>query len=362
VRTGAKRRWQENRKVTGLAYFLERAVEDKEAMGLCELPDGSKIRWILQSHQAVQSRSGGGGYQPPEAFAAFLYRGEVYDVSTHHSTLTTFGLFAPSVYRRTILLIELPDTEDVSTTMNRSSLVLKDGSALRFDPWADYFATNMPDRLADELRKSVILADDDESKLDERLAARFGKRLRSLVLQVRSSGPKLTTPIMAGGRNRARREIIQVGNGSASRGGSGGTSGDLTSGREGGTEPASDKRNSVVDLPRVEIAIDEDPDMPALWDGHAGYLYVNHPIIADQIAYWVGEYPPAAAEQVRSEVIKWYRMQLKMKIAHAEHLRRYMTEDDVKRLQEPHALTTGLLGLIQDDYYLGPNIRQKRLT
>ena len=45
---------------------------------------------------------------------AFLYRGEIYDVSTHHSTLTTFGLFAPSVYRRTILLIELPETDDFS--------------------------------------------------------------------------------------------------------------------------------------------------------------------------------------------------------------------------------------------------------
>jgi hypothetical protein len=51
-----------------------------------------------------------------------------------------------------------------------------------------------------------------------------------------------------------------------------------------------------------------------------------------------------------------------MKIAHAEHLRRHLTDDEVRQLQSPHALTTGLLGLIQDDYYLGPNIRLKRLT
>ena len=102
--------------------------------------------------------------------------------------------------------------------------------------------------------------------------------------------------------------------------------------------------------------------MPALWDGRTGYLFVRHPVIADQISYWVGEYTPAAAEQVRAEVTKWYRTQLKMKIAHAEHLRRHMTDDEVKELQSSPALTMGLLGLIQDDYYLGPNIRLKRLT
>src|SRR5262249_35356948 len=114
VRGGAKRRWQENRIVTGLEYYLDRSVEDPEARGSEQLPDGSRIHWILESKEAVQSRAGGGGYQPPEAFVAFLYRGEIYDVSTHHATLTTFGLFAPSVYRRTILLIELPDVDDVS--------------------------------------------------------------------------------------------------------------------------------------------------------------------------------------------------------------------------------------------------------
>ena len=190
--------------MTGLEYYLDRSVEDPGARGTEQLPDGSKIHWILQSKEAVQSRAGGGGYQPPEAFVAFLYRGEIYDVSTHHSTLTTFGLFAPSVYRRTILLIELPDIDDVSTTMNRTSLVLKDGTSLRFDVWADYFATHMPARLAEELNKSVALTEDDEHELDHRLAARFGKRLRSLVLQARAAGPKLTSPIMAGSRHRKR--------------------------------------------------------------------------------------------------------------------------------------------------------------
>jgi hypothetical protein len=33
-----------------------------------------------------------------------------------------------------------------------------------------------------------------------------------------------------------------------------------------------------------------------------------------------------------------------------------------KELQTPYALTMGLLGLVQDDYYLGPNIRLKRVA
>jgi hypothetical protein len=361
VRAGAKRRWQENRVVTGLDYFRERSVEDSAAKGVEELEDGSRIHWVLQSLQAVQSRAGGGGYQPPEAFVAFLYRGEIYDVSTHHATLTTFGLFAPSVYRRTILLIELPDNEEVSTTMNRASLVLKDGSSLRFDAWADYFATNMPDRLAEELRKTVVLAEDDESELDQRLAARFGKRLRSLLLQARTRGPKVTTPIMAGTRQR-KRDRSGTSNASGRSGGSGGTTGARNTGRPGGSDPAEEKRNSVVDLPRVEVSNDENPDVPAMWDGRTGYLYLNHPAIADQLSYWVGEYPPSAAEQVRAEVVKWYRTQVKMKIAHSEHLRRYMTDDEIEQLQTPYALTMGLLGLVQDDYYLGPNIRLKRVA
>lgn len=363
VRGDAKRRWQETRNVTGLDYFLGRSMADEDSRGTVEVPDGSRIQWILQSVEAVRSRAGGGGYQPPEAFVAFRYRGEIYDVSGHHSTLTTFGLFAPSVYRRSILLVELPDSDDVSTTMNRSSLVLKDGTPLRFDEWADYFANNMPTRLSEELRKSVALTEDDEQELDERLAARFGKRLRALTLQVRSAGPRVTTPIMVGGRHRTRTERSPRPEGSqSSSGGTGGTTGPVNTGTEGGTDPAVEKPNSAVDLPPIEIAVDDDPDVPALWDGRRGYLYVNHPVIADQLKYWMGEYPPSAAEQVRSEVIKWYRTQLKMKIAHAEHLRRYMTDEDVKQLQSPAALTTGLLGLVQDDYYLGPNVRIKRLT
>ena len=59
---------------------------------------------------------------------------------------------------------------------------------------------------------------------------------------------------------------------------------------------------------------------------------------------------------------QWYRTQIKMKIAHAEHLRRYLTEEEVAQLQDWLALTTGLLGLVQDDYYLGPNIRLKKMA
>lgn len=364
VRSGVKRQWQENRIVTGLEYVLNRSVQDDSARGSEPLPDGSTIHWVLQSKEAVQSRAGGGGYQPPEAFVAFLYRGEIYSVSTHHSTMATFGLFAPSVYKRMILLIELPDIDDVSTTMNRTSLVMKDGTALRFDAWADYFASSMPDRIKDELNKSIALSEDDEHDLDERLAARFGKRLRSLVLQARTAGPRLTSPIMAGGRPRKARQRLELveATDTETGGRSSGTTGSMNTGREGGSEEAVEKRNSVVDLPPVDISEDEDPDVAAAWDGRRGYLFVKHPVITDQINYWVNEYPPSAAEQVRQEVTKWYRTQLKMKIAHAEHLRRYLTEDEVREMQSSPALTMGLLGLIQDDYYLGPNIRLKRVA
>src|SRR5262249_50090596 len=154
----------------------------------------------------------------------------------------------------------------VSTTMNRSSLVLKDGTSLRFDAWADYFASNMPDRLAEELRKSVALIEDDEHELNEKLAARFGKRLRAMVLQARSQGPKLTTPIMAGSHHRKRRRTIRP-QGQAPSGRSSGPDGNTNTGRGGGPEAAVEKPQSGLELPEVIVNTDEDPDVPAHWDG-----------------------------------------------------------------------------------------------
>jgi hypothetical protein len=114
---------------------------------------------------------------------------------------------------------------------------------------------------------------------------------------------------MAGSRHRRRREQADAVAPSRHQlpGGSGGTSGAVNTGREGGDESAVEKPHSVVDLPPVEALDDDNPDVPAMWDGRKGYLFVKHPVIADQINYWVGEYPPSAAEQVRAEVTKWYR-------------------------------------------------------
>ena len=132
----SSRLYQETRKVEGALYFLqgEASADDQ---GTIPLSDGSRIRWFLGPER--QKSRGGAGYMPPDAFVAFAYEGELFNLTEHRSSMRQFGIFTSAVAARLRLLIELPERDGIAMTLNRDQLKYEDGTLVEFGPWAEAF-------------------------------------------------------------------------------------------------------------------------------------------------------------------------------------------------------------------------------
>jgi len=354
-----KRRWQERRFLRGSQYFAE-AKGTRATVSINDLPmeDGSVIRSFLRSEKPT----GGEGYSPPVSYIAFLYRGELYDVRTHHSYMRSFGVFDASVYNRLSIVVELPEDDSLSTTPDRKSLIWADGRSLELNPWADAFAGDLPDDIRAELQKAVVKLDGDSFASEEhrkQLADRYGQRLRQTVLRVAQAGKDRLFPTMRGSRPGVKEPVRRV---KTKRGSSGGTgkAGESTLGRSdrSGTHLGAPAKNVETDLPPVEIVSGEQDDAAWLADGVI-YLAKDHAVIRTQLSLWQEQFPAGTEGVVEDALLRWYSDSLSLRVAHVDSLKAAYTEEQRNEMKSSAALTSSLLGLIADDYVLNPVLGSK---
>jgi hypothetical protein len=354
--TSNTRLYQENRRVEGALYFLK-GEADEEDQGTMLLSDDSKIHWFLGRER--ERPRGGGGYMPPDAFIAFAYEGEIFNLTEHRSSMRAFGIFTSSVAARLRLLIELPPRDGIAMTLNRDQLKYEDGTPVEFAGWADAFRTNIPERIAREMREQVMDLDADLEEYGKRLMSKYAQRLRSLMLRAADDGGERTTPVLRGGRrrrgSRRRGPIINPGVTHTD----GGSSGEPRDGTIQGGEVSAAEQNAAHGLPQFKIVRGEiSSGLAAQWDeeSECGYLSTTHPIISRQISYWQSLYEKAGEDLVEHHLLRWYQSELGLKVAHAQSLRSDLTPQQIDQMLTPEALTMGLLGLKQDDAVLQPEL------
>lgn len=355
-----KRRWQERRFLRGARYFAE-AEGTRATVTIEEKPmeDASVIRSYLRSEKPT----GGEGYSPPVSYVAFLYRGELYDVKTHHAYMRSFGVFDASVYSRLCVVVELPDDNTLSTTPDRKSLIWSDGRSLELTPWADAFAGDLPEKIREELKKAVIKLDGDSFASEEHrkaLADRYGPRLRQTLIRVAQAGKERLFPTIRGSRPHVDGQPVTRVRTKKARSGKTGTSGTAVLGRpdRNGTHAGEKTKHVQTDLPPVEIIEGEQDDAVWMTDGTI-YLAKDHDVIQTQIVLWQEQYPAGTEGVVEDAVLRWYSDSLSLRVAHIDSLKAAYTEDQRAEMKLPAALTASLLGLIADDYVLNPVLGAK---
>ncbi|RKI39378.1 hypothetical protein D7Y27_22080 [Corallococcus sp. AB004] len=87
-------------------------------------------------------------------------------------------------------------------------------------------------------------------------------------------------------------------------------------------------------------------------------LNVEHPVLAQQIAYHQSQYPDHFAEQVQQEVVNVYQEMAISRIAHSEGMRSFLPSREVEQgLRTPQTLTLALLGLVGEDILIQNRLR-----
>lgn len=355
-----KRRWQERRFLRGSKYFAEaQGTRATVTEGARPMEDGSVIQWYLRSEKP----SGGEGYSPPVSYIAFMYRGELYDVRTHHGYMRSFGIFDANVYSRLTIVIELPENDTLSTTPDRKSLIWADGQTLELNPWSDAFRDSLPDEIAEELRKAVLKLDGDSFASEEhrkQLADRYGPRLRQTLHRVSEAGKRIL-PTIRGSRTTTGGPPKSIRHKSGKRsGGSSGRGGATVLGRPGsnGTHHGTPTKHVETDLPRVTIVAGEQDDAVWVSDGEV-FLAKDHNVIRTQMGLWQEQWPSGTEGIVEDAVLRWYQDSLSLRVAHVDSLKAIYTEEQRNDMKSPAALTSSLLGLIADDYVLNPVLGSK---
>jgi hypothetical protein len=367
------------RTIRGAKYFIEYPTTKfkngkLDAADEVMLSDGTIVEWYLWSgdRPAVQSYAAIGG------FIAALYKNELYDVSTHHSTYRAFGVGEAAVRSKLWLVVRPPLLDDegrhgVYPRTDRNSLLLKGGPSaggpLPFSNWGAEFSENLPDEILAALKEARVgrsgtLGDD---AWRERLIERFGSRWRLPKLRARAGGKERVQPEQLGGRPVRVRRRKRRKNGKGG-GGGGGTDGEATIGTASGTTPAT-RVKVAGGIPRWEAhkAEDFESGMLAAWQpNHPDYpegcvlINVDHPVLRAEVEYWQAQYPDHLAEEVGQEVVDVYGEVAVAKVAHSEHLKGIVPSKKVdEQFRSEAALTMALLGLIGEEAIIAPRVGGK---
>jgi hypothetical protein len=365
------------RSIQGARYYIEYPPGYKggklEASGTVDLADGTAVDWFLWDGQrpAVQSYAAIGGY------IATLYRDELYDVTTHHSTYRSFGISEGSVRSRLWLIVRPPLADDdgkegIYPRTDRNSLLLRGGpnagGSLPVNDWANEFADLMPEEILEAIK--AARAGESGTITDEswriRLAERFGSRWRIPKLRRRKGGT-LTVDATQEGTDPKKRKRRKKRNGASARG-NGGRGGAINT----GNGPGGDQGSEVLvagGIPsyRKVRADAVAPGMLAAWHPNdpvhqegAVLINVDHPVIAAEIEYWQSQYPDIYADDIADDVTDIYGEIAVAKVAHSEHLKGTLPSKVVDdELRSEAALTMSLLGLVGEEAVIAPRIGGK---
>jgi hypothetical protein len=341
--------------------------------GTVQLRDKTEVDWYLWEGERprIDSYAAIGGY------VAALYRNELYDISTHHSTYRTFGVVEQSIRSRLWLIVRPPEFDDatkqgVYPKTDRNSLLLRGGpdagGPLPMNDWAGEFAEAMPAELVEAIQaaRGGRTGTLDET-WRERLAERFGIRWRIPKLRVKASGTESVDPALSGTMpraTRARRDIRPTWR----KGGHGGTQGATTLGTKPGDLPAvrakvaggipSFRTVPANDLPHGMLAAwqPNDPEFPE------GVVLLNreHPILLAEVEHWQGQFADIHAEAIREDVIDAYGQIAVAKVAHSEQLKGLLPSKTVDDdLRSEAALTMALIGLMAEEAVIAPRVGGK---
>ena len=370
---GAPDRRTNRREIRGARYYIAYpdTKEGRLALtGTVQLGDKTEVDWYLWEggRPRIQSYAAIGGY------IAALYRNELYDVGSHHSTYRTFGVSEQSVRSRLWLIIRPPEFDDttkqgVYPKTDRNSLLLRGGpdagGPLPMNDWAGAFAETMPAELVEAIRaaRGGQAGTLDES-WRERLAERFGLRWRIPRLRVRASGTETVDPALAGTLPRATKARRSKRSGRLG-GGHGGTQGTPTLGSKPGDLPASrTKVAGGIPSYRTVPANELTNGMLAAWHPNdpefpEGVVLINreHPVLLAEIERWQGQFADVHAEAIRQDVIDAYGQIAVAKVAHSEQLKGLLASRTVNDdLRSEAALTMALLGLVAEEAVIAPRV------
>jgi hypothetical protein len=342
--------------------------------GTVPLADGTEVDWYLWDGDRPQV----GSYAALAGYISALYKNELYDTSTHHSTYRSFGISESSIRSRLWLIVRPPHADDegkrsgVYPRGDRNGLLLRGGphagSPLPINEWAAEFADNMPDELLAAIKKARAGADGTLSDVAwrERLMERFGSRWRKTKLRSRKGGLLRLRPSQPGADSVPRR-AVRVERPKPS-GGEGGSAGGLNTGSERGAV-AVVRRDVGSGIPHYRAVTAEDlpSGMLAAWQPHdpqhpegVVLLNVEHAVMAEQIEHWQSQYPDQYADDIQEDVIRTYGEIAVAKVAHSEHLKGLLPAKVVDdELRSEAALTLGLLGLISEEAVLSTRIGGK---
>jgi hypothetical protein len=368
-----------NRQVQGARYFIEYPNPNfrrgkLDATGTAALSDGTEVDWYLWSGGRPDVHA----HAPEHGFIAALYKNELYNVTSHHSTYRSFGIVEQSVRQNVWLIIRPPSLDDsrhgVYPRNDRNSLLLRGGphagGALPVTEWGGEFADN---HLSDEIKAAITAARSgvsgtlESSEWRERLADRFGARWRIPKIRLSHNGQVPVNPTQAGTRPRILKVVKPQTRDQSGRG-KGGTGGSLNTGsRQGALFGTAKTVAGGIPHYRTVGATDIAPGMLAAWAPHdpehkQGVVLINidHEVLRAQIAYWQSKYPDHWADDIEKEVVDAYGQIAVAKVAHSEYLKGLLpskTVDD--ELRSEAALTMALLGLIAEESVIATRIGGK---
>jgi hypothetical protein len=381
-----KDRRTNTRKIEGARHYIEYNVDrftrgQIGAHGTVGLRDGTQVEWFLWDGERpkVHSYAAIGGY------IAALYKGELYDISSHHATYRSFGISDNSVRSKLWMILQPPVEEDgkrgVYPKTDRNSLLIRGGPSagapLPINDWAGEFADNMPDELIEALaiarKESAGTLDDEEWR--QRLADRFGARWRIPRLRVRAHG-QFTTDPQTDGQTPARRskqsrpaDACGPLRGGSSETGCRARPKTIRKFGFNGAGDEADQTHIVGGVPfyRAVGAADVPDGFIAAWQPRdpqypEGVVLINveHQVLRSVIEYWQSKYADHHADSIEADVIAVYGQIAVSKVAHSEHLKGILPADVIEKdLRSDAALTMSLLGLMAEDHLISTRIGGK---
>lgn len=365
-------------------YVLRSGEATVEASGVECLPDNTNVYWWLRKPNVST-----GGVGASSGFIAVKYRGELYghayanhddgDTRLGANVYRQFGIGNDGVRRRTFLIIEPPEYDEMASTpgiapsTGRADLYwLGTGTSARSvkpSDWAEEFADKMPPEIEAALnaahQENQATTEERQERL-KRVMDRFSKRWRAQRARVTPEdvGTNTTTRPTTPGTAARQRPDVPVTH-RVRRGRKHvvirGRAGEATLGQpETGTTPA--RRASVqLGYPDAEWVKAEDigdEGMITAWQSPSkthpnGLIQLDetHAVIRGQIEYWQSQYPKALAHEVDQIVKDAYADVAIAKISHVHALEHEATfsENQLREMLQNPSLSMAMLGLIGED-------------
>ena len=175
---------QQRGKVKGNSKRLKGGKANAEKLavqsGCVVLEDKTRVWWYLKDKTKIREHNGSG---IRAGGVAALYKSELYDITTHQSSLKKFGLTGVT-RKRTLLVFEPPLLNNglgVCPDGARSKLVMQSDTAsgvgLPWDVWAEWWRDNLPEELIQSMYEDQATnLNELDSSWSERLKQLFGNR------------------------------------------------------------------------------------------------------------------------------------------------------------------------------------------